>query len=80
MEFGRSSGAVPAELWQRAVRLVAESKADAHSRRILGWRAATTMRTVRVLDALEMAIRACGRQGVHDLTGLIHHTDAGSQL
>jgi putative transposase len=29
---------------------------DAFSRRILGWRAATTMRTELVLDALEMAI------------------------
>jgi putative transposase len=52
---------------------------DAHSRRILGWRAATSMRTALVLDALEMAIWARGRQGVHDLTGLVHHTDAGSQ-
>jgi putative transposase len=52
---------------------------DAHSRRILGWRAATTMKTALVLDALEMAIWARGRQGVHDLAGLIHHTDAGSQ-
>jgi putative transposase len=52
---------------------------DAHSRRILGWRAATAMKTALVLDALEMAIWARGRQGVRDLTGLIHHTDAGSQ-
>jgi putative transposase len=52
---------------------------DAHSRRILGWRAASSMKTALVLDALEMAIWARGRQGVHDLTGLIHHTDAGSQ-
>jgi putative transposase len=52
---------------------------DAHSRRILGWRAHTTMRTELVLDALEMAIWARGRQGVHDLTGLVHHTDAGAQ-
>ena len=52
---------------------------DAHSRRILGWRAASTMKTALVLDALEMAIWARGRQGVHDLAGLIHHTDAGSQ-
>ncbi len=29
---------------------------DAYSRRILGWRAATTMRTVLVLDALEQAL------------------------
>jgi putative transposase len=52
---------------------------DAHSRRILGWRANTTMRTDLVLDALEMAIWARARDGVHDLTGLIHHTDAGAQ-
>jgi len=52
---------------------------DAFGRRILGWRAASSMRTELVLDALEMAIwtRACG--GVADLTGLVHHTDAGSQ-
>jgi putative transposase len=52
---------------------------DAHSRRILGWRVAASMKTALVLDALEMAIWARGRQGVHDLAGLIHHTDAGSQ-
>jgi putative transposase len=52
---------------------------DAHSRRILGWRAATSMRTTLVLDALEMAIWTRARHGVHDLTGLIQHTDAGSQ-
>ena len=28
---------------------------DAHSRRIVGWRAASNMRTQMVLDALEMA-------------------------
>lgn len=52
---------------------------DAHSRRILGWRAATSMRTDLVLDALEMAIWARGRQGVTELAGLVHHSDAGSQ-
>jgi putative transposase len=41
---------------------------DAYSRRILGWRAASNMRAELVLDALEMAIWARGRQGVHDLT------------
>ncbi len=51
---------------------------DAFSRRILGWRAAMSMRTDLVLDALEMAIWACGRQGVTDLAGLVHHSDAGS--
>lgn len=52
---------------------------DAFSRRILGWRAATSMRTELVLDALDMAIWARGRQGVVDLSGLVHHSDAGSQ-
>jgi putative transposase len=52
---------------------------DAYSRRILGWRAATSMSTPLVLDALEQAIWTRGRAGVTDLTGLIHHTDAGSQ-
>jgi putative transposase len=36
---------------------------DAYSRRILGWRAATSMKTSLVLDALEMAIWARGRGG-----------------
>ena len=52
---------------------------DAYSRRILGWRAATNMRTELVLDALEMAVWTRAREGVTDLAGLVHHTDAGSQ-
>jgi putative transposase len=52
---------------------------DAYARRILGWRADTSMRTSLVLDALEMAIWTRDRAGVADLTGLIHHTDAGAQ-
>jgi putative transposase len=52
---------------------------DAFSRRILGWKAATSMRTELVLDALEMAIWTRQQSGVADLTGLIAHTDAGSQ-
>jgi putative transposase len=52
---------------------------DAYSRRILGWRAATTMKTALVLDALEQALWARRRGGRSDLAGLIHHTDAGSQ-
>jgi putative transposase len=50
---------------------------DAHSRRIPGWREASSMRAELVLDALEQAIRA--REGVTDLAGLVHHTNAGSQ-
>jgi putative transposase len=52
---------------------------DAYSRRILGWRAATSMRTSLVLDALEQAIWMRQQSGVGDLTGLVHHTDAGAQ-
>jgi putative transposase len=52
---------------------------DVHSRRILGWRAATSMRTALVLDALEQAIWTRGRHGVTNLAGLVHHSDAGSQ-
>ena len=52
---------------------------DAYARRILGWRAAASMRTQLVLDAIEQAIWTRARAGVTDLTGLIHHTDAGSR-
>ncbi len=48
---------------------------DIYSRFIVGWRAATTMRTEWVLDALEMAIWR--RQELLD--GLVCHSDAGSQ-
>ena len=53
---------------------------DAYSRRILGWRAATSMHTALVLDALEQAVWTRRKQGVAGLAGLIHHTDAGSAL
>jgi putative transposase len=52
---------------------------DAYSRRILGWRAATSMKTALVLDALEQALWTRRRDGASDLAGLVHHTDAGSQ-
>jgi putative transposase len=52
---------------------------DAYSRRILGWRAATSMKTALVLDALEQALWARRRHGGGDLAGLVHHTDAGAQ-
>ena len=52
---------------------------DVFSRRIVGWRAATRMTTDLVLDTLEHAIWTRRQAGVTDLTGLIHHTDAGSQ-
>jgi putative transposase len=52
---------------------------DAYSRRILGWRAARSMQTALVLDALEQALWTRRRDGAGDLAGLVHHTDAGSQ-
>ena len=50
---------------------------DAYSRRIVGWRAASHMRTDMVLDALEMARRSRGNRR---LIGLVAHSDAGSQF
>lgn len=52
---------------------------DAFSRRILGWRAARSMTTALVLDALEHALFTRAQEGVTDLSGLIAHNDAGSQ-
>ena len=52
---------------------------DAFSRRIIGWRAARSMTTALVLDVLEHAIFTRAQQGVTDLTGLVAHSDAGSQ-
>jgi putative transposase len=52
---------------------------DAYSRRILGWRAATTMKTSLVLDALEQAIWTRQQAGVSAFDELVHHNDAGSQ-
>jgi putative transposase len=49
---------------------------DAFSRRIVGWRVASNMRTAMVLDALEMARWARGTR----LEGLVTHSDAGSQF
>jgi putative transposase len=52
---------------------------DAFSRRIVGWRTSTSMTTPLVLDAIEHSIWTRNREGVEDLSGLIHHNDRGSQ-
>ena len=49
---------------------------DAFSRRIVGWRVASHMRTAMVLDAVEMARWSRGTR----LEGLVAHSDAGSQF
>jgi putative transposase len=46
---------------------------DACSRRVVGWSMATTLATLLVLDALEMALTTRRPNGV------IHHSDQGSQ-
>ena len=49
---------------------------DVFSRRIVGWRAAASMRTDLALDALEQAIyERCDA----DTGDLVHHSDRGSQ-
>lgn len=52
---------------------------DAFARRIIGWRASRSMTTDLVLDAVEHAFFTRTREGITDLTGLISHSDAGSQ-
>jgi putative transposase len=52
---------------------------DAYARRIIGWRAATSMTTPLVLDALEHALFTRTQEGVDTLAGLVSHSDAGSQ-
>lgn len=47
---------------------------DVFSRAIVGWRAASSLRTDLALDALEMAI-----WNRNQLQGLIHHSDRGGQ-
>lgn len=51
---------------------------DVFSRMIVGWRVSRTMRTDLPLDALEMALASRYRAG-RDTSGLVHHSDAGSQ-
>ena len=51
---------------------------DTFSRRIVGWSAATNKQTPLVLGALEMGLWQRDRAG-HERSGLVHHSDAGSQ-
>ena len=51
---------------------------DVYSRRIVGWRTHHRMPTDLPLDALEMALWV-RQEACHDVTGVIHHSDAGSQ-
>jgi putative transposase len=51
---------------------------DLYSRRVVGWRASSSLRTDLALDALEQALWQRTRAG-QDVTGLIHHSDRGVQ-
>lgn len=62
-------------VWTRAGFCYAAFIVDAFSRRIVGWRVATTLRAELALDALEMAIWARG----DPLPDLVHHSDRGVQ-
>lgn len=54
---------------------------DVYSRRILGWRVSSSMRTQLVLDAFRQARHTRHRGEVSwTPTGLVHHSDAGSQF
>jgi putative transposase len=53
---------------------------DVFSRRILGWRVSSSKQTALVLDAFRQALNIRHRGEVTwTATGLIHHSDAGSQ-
>ena len=72
----------PDQLWVADITYVATWRGfvfvafvvDVFSRRIVGWRVSTSLRTDLVLDALEQAIHARGRS-----EHLIHHSDRGVQ-
>ena len=49
---------------------------DAYSHKIIGWRLSESLKAEHTLEALRDAIARCGGG---DLTGLIHHSDRGSQ-
>lgn len=51
---------------------------DLFSRRIVGWRADSRMRTDLALDALEHALFSRNSEG-QSTTGAVHHSDRGSQ-
>ncbi|MGZ6825111.1 MAG: IS3 family transposase [Blastococcus sp.] len=51
---------------------------DVFSRRIVGWAVSDTHETELPLAALEMALHTRARAG-HEVAGLVHHSDAGSE-
>jgi putative transposase len=76
------SASRPNELWVADLTYVATWRGfvyvafviDAFARRIVGWRATSSLRTDLALDALEQAIWARA-----DTEGVVHHSDRGGQ-
>lgn len=72
----------PNQLWVADITFVATWRGfvyvafivDVFSRRLVGWRVSTSIKTDLVLDALEQAIHARGKSD-----DLIHHSDRGTQ-
>jgi putative transposase len=53
---------------------------DVFSRRILGWRVSTSKQSTLVVDAFRQALQVRHRgEATWTATGLVHHSDAGSQ-
>ena len=53
---------------------------DVYSRRVLGWRASMSKTTALVMSAVEQALFTRRRTDTRfTATGLVHHSDAGSQ-
>jgi putative transposase len=81
------TASAPNQLWVADFTYVAAWEATAYvafvidvfSRRIVGWRAARSMKTELVLDTIEMALWSRDHEGSPVEAGLIHHSDAGSQ-
>jgi putative transposase len=84
---GTSTRALPTALWVSDFAYVATWSGviyvafaiDAFSRRIVGWKVDSTMKTPLVLDTLEMALWARDHHGQPVSEGLVLHSDAGSQ-
>ena len=82
----RFSAAAPNRLWVADITYVrtwsgfvyAAFVTDAHSRRIVGWHASTSLRSDLAVNALEQAVWERNRTGA-SLDGLIHHSDRGTQ-
>lgn len=49
---------------------------DAYSHKIVGWCLSPTLEACYTIEALQMALQDCNQS---DLSGLIHHSDRGSQ-